>query len=238
MSGAAAKHKRKSRCDIDLTVSPPGSPSVAQSEQDVDRLPFYLFINDSSEPSELAQYIVDITEEDNTESYVYKRLMQLHREKKSHFPYVTDEEFEGLVGDVASTKPPKAVGKKAPPRIKYERRKAGKKMKIAPRPAKPAGKRICISDGKQDDDDEQDDDGEQDDDDEQYDDGEQDEYGKQYDDGEQDDDAEDEMTEQDQIEAFGDFMHRKMVEWNKWPRPGVPISALQHIKWMVNFSAS
>jgi len=236
MSSAAATHKRKSPCHIDLTDSPPSSPSMAQSVQSVDGVPFYLFINDSSEPSELVHYMVDISNEDNKDSYVYKRLMLLHKKKKTHFPYVTDEEFEGLVGHVhkfASTKTPKTVDEKPSSTDKYKRRKTVKKMKRVSSPIKNGSNS----------DDEQDkiDDSQEDEEDDEDGDEQDDEDGEEEDDedgDEQDDEDGDEMTEQDQIKAFGDFMEHKMASWNQWPRAGVPISALQHIKWWVNFSAS
>jgi len=245
MSSATATHKRKTPCNIDLTKSPPDSPPDSPSTSqcsDVGGVPFYLFIKDSSESSELVHYIADIADEDNKESYVYQRLMQLYKEKKSHFPYVTDEEFVGLIRDVPkvpSTKTPKAVDKKAvdkrPSTSAYNCQKTVKKMKLGQRPVKNGGKSDCINDSEEENSEEDEEDDKEDKDNSKED---EDEDNNEKDKDEHDEDDNDEMTEQDQIEAFGDFMQRKMVQWNRWPRPGVPISALQHIKWMVNFSSS
>jgi hypothetical protein len=217
---------------------------MVQSVQSVDRVPFYLFINDSSEPSEVVHYMVDITKEDKKDSYVYKRFMLLHKEKKSHFPYVTDEEFEGLVGDVpkiASTKTRKTVDEKPSSTNKYKRRKTVKKMRRVSSPIKNSGNSDSQEDEEDGSEQDEEDGSEQDEEDgseqDEEDGSEQDEEDGSEQDEEDEEDG-DEMTEQGQIEAFADFMEHKMVSWNQWPRAGVPISALQHIKWWVNFSAS
>jgi hypothetical protein len=57
-----------------------------------------MFINDSSEASEIVQYMFLVPEKKDMDSYVHDRLVRLKSDKKWHFPYVEHEKFEGLVG--------------------------------------------------------------------------------------------------------------------------------------------
>ena len=265
MSGGIDTHNKETPCDIDLTKSPPdsrpGSPSVSKmvslptskpallrsvqrSSGDGSSLPFYLFINDSSEASELAHYVVDMKAEDDKETYVYRRLMQLMKENKSHFPYVTDEEFAGLVGDVPKVKSSKAA-KVADQKALYKQKnppqrrdvcKVYKKMKMGQGKADTGADGDRISESESGDDSKYESNEKDEKDEEDEDEDEEDEKDQDEEDEDEDDDEEEEMTENDQIEAFRDFMESKMKPWNLWPRGAVKMSALQHIKWMVNFS--
>jgi hypothetical protein len=60
--------------------------------------PMFMFINDSSEASEMVQYMFPVPEKKDMDSYVHDRLVRLKSEKKWHFPYVQHETFEGLTG--------------------------------------------------------------------------------------------------------------------------------------------
>ena len=89
---------------VDLTGS--HSPKQKRARSDVESKAMLMFISDSSEPTDVYQYMFFVPDKKDMDPYVHDRLVQLKREKKWHFPYVKHDSFEGLLGPLAPTKEP------------------------------------------------------------------------------------------------------------------------------------
>ena len=81
---------------VDLTGSQCPDPKRAHSE--VGSRAMFMYINDSSEPTEVAHYMFLVPDKKDMDSYVHDRLVELKSKNKWHFPYVKHDSFEGLVG--------------------------------------------------------------------------------------------------------------------------------------------
>ena len=105
--------KRKYVEAIDLCLSPPGTPCLRAPEvvhDDVEE-ELYIFINDSSEPGDLRQYMFLLSREELGKTYIFRRLMVLMTQKKEVFNGVHGNSFGGMVGPAAKTEFCKVKGK-------------------------------------------------------------------------------------------------------------------------------
>jgi len=113
MSDMGGTGKRKYVETIDLCYSPPGTPRLQAEDvlQDDVKEELYIFINDSSEPGDLRQYMFLLPREVYGKTYVFRRLMVLLTEKKVVFNGVHGHSFEGMVGPAPKTEYSKVKGK-------------------------------------------------------------------------------------------------------------------------------
>jgi hypothetical protein len=97
--------KRKYAEVIDPCLSPTGTLCLQAQEVFHDDLKeeLYIFINDSSEPGDLRQYMFELSPEELGKTYIFRRLMVLMTQKKEVFNGVHGNSFEGMVGPAEKT---------------------------------------------------------------------------------------------------------------------------------------
>ena len=58
----------------------------------------FIFVNDSTEGGDFAQYMWELSDNKHTPSYIMNRFLRLFHDGKPHFPEIDNEEYVGLVG--------------------------------------------------------------------------------------------------------------------------------------------